>query len=41
MNQTASRLQASGHINFYGTYHFDLESELRRQGQRPLRSPAA
>ena len=29
------------HINFYGTYHFDVESELRRQGHRPLRSPAA
>jgi hypothetical protein len=29
------------HINFYGTYNFDMESELRRQGHRPLRSPAA
>ena len=29
------------HINFYGTYEFDMESELRRQGHRPLRSPAA
>ena len=29
------------HINFYGTYEFDVESELRRQGHRPLRSPAA
>jgi hypothetical protein len=29
------------HINFYGTYNFDVESELRRQGHRPLRSPAA
>jgi hypothetical protein len=29
------------HINFYGTYSFDLETELRRQGRRPLRSPAA
>ena len=25
---------------FYGTYNFDVESELRRQGHRPLRSPA-
>ncbi len=29
------------HINFYGTYQFDVESELRRQGHRPLHSPAA
>jgi len=29
------------HINFYGTYSFDVEAELRRQGHRPLRSPAA
>lgn len=29
------------HINFYGTYFFDLETELRREGGRPLRSPAA
>lgn len=29
------------HINFYGTYSFDLETELRREGRRPLRSPAA
>ncbi len=29
------------HINFYGTYSFDVETELRRQGHRPLRSPAA
>jgi hypothetical protein len=29
------------HINFYGTYYFDLETELRREGHRPLRSPAA
>jgi len=28
------------HINFYGTYSFDLESEVR-EGHRPLRSPAA
>ncbi len=28
------------HINFYGTYSFDGETELRRQGHRPLRSPA-
>ena len=24
------------HINFYGTYSFDVETELRRQGHRPL-----
>jgi len=29
------------HINFYGTYSFDVETKLRRQGHRPLRSPAA
>lgn len=29
------------HINFYGTYSLDLETELRREGHRPLRSPAA
>ncbi len=29
------------HINFYGTYAFDLETELQREGRRPLRSPAA
>ncbi|GAA3605542.1 hypothetical protein GCM10022236_04290 [Microlunatus ginsengisoli] len=29
------------HINFYGTYTFDFETELRREGHRPLRSPAA
>jgi hypothetical protein len=29
------------HINFYGTYSFDVETELQRKGHRPLRSPAA
>jgi hypothetical protein len=29
------------HINFYGTYSFDVENELRREGHRPLRSPVA
>lgn len=29
------------HINFYGTYSFDLETEPHREGHRPLRSPAA
>jgi hypothetical protein len=29
------------HINFYGTYSFDLETELRRERDQPLRSPAA
>jgi len=29
------------HNNLYGTYSFDLETELRREGHRPLRSPAA
>lgn len=24
------------HINFYGTYSFDLDAELRREGHRPL-----
>ncbi|MGO9157010.1 hypothetical protein [Mycobacterium sp.] len=27
--------------NFYDTYSFDVETELRREGHRPLRSPAA
>jgi Tn3 transposase DDE domain len=26
------------HINFYGTYSFDVETDLRRKGYRPLRS---
>jgi len=25
------------HINFYGTYSFDLDAELRREGHHPLR----
>jgi Tn3 transposase DDE domain len=25
------------HINFYGTYSFDIDAELRRDGHRPLR----
>jgi hypothetical protein len=29
------------HINFYGTYSFDVETELRREEHRPLRSLAA
>jgi hypothetical protein len=29
------------HINFYGTYSFDVETELHREERRPLRSPAA
>jgi hypothetical protein len=29
------------HINLYGTYSFDVETELQRKGHRPLRSPAA
>ena len=29
------------HINFYGTYSFDVETELHRERPRPLRSPAA
>ena len=28
------------HINFYGTYDFDIKAELRREGHRPLRVPA-
>jgi TnpA family transposase len=28
------------HINFYGTYSFDIDAELRRDGHRPLRIPA-
>ena len=26
--------------NFYGTYDFDIDAELRREGHRPLRVPA-
>jgi hypothetical protein len=26
--------------NFYGTYSFDIDAELRREGDRPLRIPA-
>lgn len=28
------------HINFYGTYSFDIDAEQRREGHRPLRIPA-
>jgi hypothetical protein len=28
------------HINFYGTYDFDIDAELRREGQGPLRVAA-
>jgi Tn3 transposase DDE domain len=28
------------HINFDGTYSFDIDAELRRQGRRPLRVTA-
>jgi TnpA family transposase len=28
------------HINFYGTYSFDIDAELHRDGHRPLRVPA-
>jgi Tn3 transposase DDE domain-containing protein len=28
------------HINFYGTYSFDIDAELSREGHRPLRQPA-
>ncbi len=28
------------HINFYGSYSFDVERELNRTGLRPLRDPA-
>ena len=28
------------HINFYGTYAFDIDAELSREGHRPLRIPA-
>lgn len=30
----------SEHINVHGSYHFDLSGPSRRQGLRPLRSPA-
>jgi hypothetical protein len=28
------------HINFYGTYSFDIDAELRRERRRPLRTTA-
>jgi TnpA family transposase len=28
------------HINFYGTYSFDIDAELRREGHRPLHTTA-
>jgi Tn3 transposase DDE domain-containing protein len=28
-----------GHINRYGKYHFDVQTELNRKGLRPLRKP--
>jgi tRNA(Leu) C34 or U34 (ribose-2'-O)-methylase TrmL len=28
------------HINFYGTYSFTIDAELRREGHRSLRIPA-
>lgn len=28
------------HISFYGTYSSGVETELRREGHRPLRLPA-
>lgn len=40
--ETAAHLTPAqpDHINFYGTYSFDIDAELRREGHRPLRIPA-
>ena len=42
-DEAAANLTPAQHdnINFYGTDFFDVETELRREGHRPLRSPAA
>ena len=41
-DEIAARLTPAqhDHINFYGTYSFDIDAELRRDGHRPLRVPA-
>jgi hypothetical protein len=41
-NENAAHLTSAqhDHINFYGTYCFDLDAELRREGHRPLRVTA-
>ncbi len=42
-DETAAHLTPAqhDHINFYGTYSFDVETAPQREGRRPLRSPAA
>ncbi|HWS94048.1 MAG TPA: Tn3 family transposase, partial [Mycobacterium sp.] len=41
-DETAAHLTPAqhDHINFYGTYLFDIDAERRREGHRPLRIPA-
>jgi len=41
-DEAAAHLTPAQHdpINFYGTYSFDIDAELSRQGHRPLRQPA-
>lgn len=41
-DETAAHLTPAqhDHINFYGTYSFDIDAELCRDGHRPLRIPA-
>src|SRR3954452_25102680 len=41
-DEIAAHLTPAQHdyINFYGTYSFDIDVELRRAGHRPLRIPA-
>jgi hypothetical protein len=34
------KIRRDDHINFYGTYSFDIDAELSREGHRPLRIPA-
>jgi TnpA family transposase len=38
--QFCPRIREHDHINFYGTYCFDIDAEIRRDGHRPLRIPA-
>jgi len=41
-DEAATHLTPAQHdyINFYSTYSFDIDAELRREGRRPLRVPA-
>jgi hypothetical protein len=41
-DEAAAHLTPAQHdqINFYGTYSFDIDAELQREGHRPLRVTA-